>query len=102
MKTTGLVAGGVAAGGVGLLTDVDGLGNPEREVLKVVSKYGNAVKQVKNDDGGFEFTVQMNGMDQFSRVFCESEGNPFEKIYAEGNSMKFVHRGVPFTLQNVA
>ena len=104
LVTTGFAAGGAALSGLRFIAiaSESRVAAAEREVSEVISQYGSSVKVTRNGGQATEHRVKMRGHEQFAKTFDAQRGLPFERIYvAEGNTLRFKHRGVTFTLVNV-
>ena len=97
ITTSMLAAGTVAAGSMTLLASSD----PLVEVQGFVSKYG-ACREVEQGSSATVLTVKMRSPQALAKVMTAEKGLPFERIFANGNTLSFKHRGVDFTVENIA
>lgn len=99
--TAGLAAGTVATGGLQLLAASPlGAEQGKQQVQKLLSKYG-IVREARSTSEVVEFEVKIHSHEAFAKVFVGERSMPIEKIYAEGNTMRFDHMGTSFVVNNL-
>ena len=100
--TAGLAAGTVAVSGLQTLAaSPSSADTGKQEVRKLLSKYGVA-REGRYRSKVVKFEVKMHSHEAFAKVFVGERAVPIEKIYAEGNTMRFEHKGTSFVVNNIA
>ncbi len=102
LSATGLAFGGAALGRLGLVASLTPDSAKEREVSDVLSRYGKSVRTTRKRGEATQFMVKVRSPEHFKKVF-DPQNLPFERIYVGPNNTLHVnHRGVTFTIVNVA
>lgn len=94
------MAVGIAAGGVSAL--VSASRSPEDDVAAVIASYGQSLEVSRNGKKAAQYRVKMHGIEKFKAVFNSERRLPFDRILVSaGNTLRFNHRGVDFTIVNI-
>jgi hypothetical protein len=104
ISTAGLAIAGITVTGLQGQSLVSRRSPAEREVFRIISRYGAAesVRRSPGSGGEVTITVRMHSPEALAETFTGSRVLPFGKIRATGNSLRFHHRGTEFHLENLA
>ncbi len=96
LRNSSLTLGGLICG---VSTTAAAVTSAETDVLAVVRAYGTIFLQ-KRLNGESYVKVRINSHADFARVFVGRDGIPFDRIHADGNLLRFQHRGEAFVIEN--
>lgn len=100
ITVAGLAVAGVSITGLQAQAPDRHQSSAERDVFKVVSQYGSSQSVHRGKSDSVAIRVRMHSHEAFAETFAGPAGSPFERVHAEGNTLRFQHKGVEFLLEN--
>jgi len=91
---------GAAFSGVPILQSAT-VATPESDVLSIVSSYGLGEETRRTRDS-VHYRVKIRCHKEFANTWSGEVSSQIGQVHAEGNTLRFVHKGTRFTLSNVA